>query len=106
MEKRHALADQPRLSRRDSLRAALFGGGYLGLRALATGLPLYFLRDPSRATAQDLECAIMAKEKLQYLILSASSQGDPLNCNAPGTYEVADIIHPMQAEVAATAVML
>jgi hypothetical protein len=99
-------SSSPRLTRRDSLRAALFGGGYLGLRALATGLPLYFLRDPARATAQDLECAIMAKEKLQYLILSASSQGDPMNCNCPGTYEVADIIHPMQPEMAATPVML
>ena len=96
----------PQLTRRDTVRAALFGAGALGLRAMATGLPLYFLRDPARASAQDLACAITAKEKLQYLILSASSQGDPMNCNVPGTYEAAQIIHPMQAEMAPTMVQL
>jgi hypothetical protein len=100
-------ADQHwRLTRRQGLRAALFGSGMLGLRALATGLPIAFLRDPSRASAEDLMCAITAKDNLQYLILSASSAGDPINCNAPGTYEAASIIHPMQPEMAPTAVQL
>jgi hypothetical protein len=103
---RNAVPAELRVTRRDSLRAALFGSGYLGLRALATGLPLYFLRDPRRARADDLACAIIAKEKLQYLIVSTSSAGDPLNCNCPGTYEVPEIIHPMQPEMAATAVQL
>ena len=94
------------LTRRESLQVALFGAGYLGLRALATGLPLAFLRNPSRATAQDLMCAIEAKDKLQYLIVSASSMGDPINCNCPGTYEVPAAVHPMQMEVAATALQL
>jgi hypothetical protein len=93
-------------SRRQALRTALLGGGYLGLRALATGLPISFLRDPSRASAQDLQCTIDAKDNLQYLILSASSSGDPINCNAPGTYEQAAIIHPMQPEMAATTLQL
>jgi hypothetical protein len=93
-------------SRRQGLRAALLGGGYLGLRALATGLPISFLRDPSRASAQDLQCTIDAKDNLQYLILSASSSGDPLNCNAPGTYEESGIIHPMQPEMAPTTLQL
>jgi len=94
------------LSRRQSLQAALFGAGYLGLRALATGLPLAFLRDPTRVSAQDLQCAIDAKDKLQYLVISTSSQGDPINCNCPGTYEAANVVHPMQPEMAATALQL
>lgn len=81
------------LTRRDALLTALFGTGYVGLRALATGLPAWFLQDPARATAQSLECSIQAREKLQYLIVSASSAGDPIGCNCPGTYEGA-AIHP------------
>jgi hypothetical protein len=62
-------------------------GEDLGLKAFVTGLPTWYLLNPSRATAQDLQCAINAKANLQYLIVSTSSNGDPLNCNCPGTYE-------------------
>ena len=61
------------LRRRDALMTALFGTGSIGLRALATGLPAWFIANPRSATAQSLQCAIDAKDKLQYLILSASS---------------------------------
>jgi hypothetical protein len=88
------------ITRRDGLRAALYSSSALALGALATGLPTWFLANPRRATAQDLQCAIDAKDKLQYLIVSTSSNGDPINCNCPGTYEAADIIHPMQATMA------
>ena len=94
------------ISRREGLMASLFGAGYIGLRALATGLPVWYLLNPRRATAQDLQCLVMAQANLQYLILSASSQGDPINCNCPGTYEASDIIHPQQSEVAATQITL
>jgi hypothetical protein len=94
------------LKRRDALLGALFGSGYIGLRALATGLPAWFLANPSKANAQELACAINAKENLQYLIVSSSSQGDPLNCNVPGTYEAPEIIHPLAVELAPTAVTL
>ena len=87
------------ITRREGLLAGLFGTGTIGLRAMATGLPAWYLLNPRRATAQDLQCAISAKENLQYLILSASSNGDPLNCNVPGTYEAADVIHPTQTSV-------
>ena len=93
-------------SRRELLRAALFTGSSLALRALATGLPVSFLRDPGRASAQDLACALMARDKLQYLIMSVSSAGDPMNCNVPGTYDATAIVHPMQPEMAASAVQL
>jgi hypothetical protein len=86
-----------RITRRQGL-LGLFGGS-LGLQAFVTGLPTWYLLNPRRATAQDLACAITARENLQYLILSVSSNGDPLNCNVPGTYEAATIIHPTQTEV-------
>ncbi len=86
-----------KINRRQGL-LGLFGGT-LGLKAFVTGLPAWYLLNPRRATAQDLQCAITAKQNLQYLILSVSSNGDPLNCNVPGTYEAATIIHPTQTEV-------
>ena len=95
-----------RVTRRQGLLTALFGTGYVGLRALATGLPAWYLLNPHKATAQDLKCLIASQANLQYLIVSTSSNGDPINCNCPGTYEKTDIIHPQQAEVAATQVML
>jgi hypothetical protein len=94
------------LKRRDALLTALFGTGHVGLRALATGLPAWFIANPRLANAQSLACTITAKEKLQYLILSTSSSGDPMNCNVPGTYEAAPIIHPLAATMAPTMVTL
>ena len=87
------------LTRREALLEALFGVGYVGLASLATGLPAWFIANPRKATAQSLDCAISARDNLQYLIVSASSAGDPINCNCPGTYG-GDAIHPDQAEVA------
>ena len=86
-----------RITRRQGL-LGLFGGS-LGLQAFVTGLPTWYLLNPRRATAQDLQCAITARTNLQYLIMSVSSNGDPLNCNVPGTYEATSIIHPTQTEV-------
>src|SRR5580692_686840 len=93
------------LKRRDALMTALFGAGYVGLRALATGLPAWFIANPRQASADALTCALDAT-KLQSLIVSVSSNGDPLNCNCPGTYEDTTAIHPQQAEVAPTTLML
>jgi len=92
------------ITRRESLLAGLFGTGYIGLRALATGLPPWFLLNPRRASAQDLQCMLNAKNNNQFLILSTSSNGDPINCNCPGTYENTALIHPQQDEMTATKV--
>jgi hypothetical protein len=99
------------LTRRNALLTALFGTGLVGLRAMATGLPAWFIANPRRATAQDLECAIAAKDTLQYLIVSVASAGDPINCNCPGSYEAlgpdpAAAIHPDSADMAAVQVQL
>jgi hypothetical protein len=96
----------PLLTRRNALLTGLFGSGYIGLKAIATGLPAWFVANPKQATAQDLACAINARENLQYLIVSVSSMGDPIGCNCPGTYEgeAAAAIHPEDATMAATPV--
>ena len=71
------------LNRRNLLQGALAGAGLIGLRAMATGLPISFLLDPKSARADDA-CAASA----QFLILSMSASGDALNCNVPGTYDL------------------
>jgi hypothetical protein len=72
-------------NRRAHLQSWLFGAGALGLRAMATGLPVSFLLNPRSVRAQD-GCATAAGP--QYLILSMSANGDALNCNVPGTYDL------------------
>ncbi|MEO6603407.1 MAG: DUF1501 domain-containing protein [Polyangiaceae bacterium] len=66
------------LSRRRVLEG-LFATGGLGLRALATGLPLGFLLGERHAAAASPADA-------QFLILATSAAGDPFNANCPGSY--------------------
>ncbi len=80
------------VSRRKLLLETLFGAGWLGLRSLATGIPLAVLADPRRAGAQTIGCASNATA--QYILLSSSGDGDPLNANVPGMYQIPDIAHP------------
>jgi hypothetical protein len=93
---------KPVLTRRNALLSGLFGSGYLGLKAMATGLPAWFIANPRSATAADLQCAIQAKDSLQYLIMNVSSMGDPISCNCPGTYDgdAAAAIHPDDPKMA------
>lgn len=72
------------INRRESL-SWLAGTGLIGLRAMATGLPIPFLLNPREARA-DGACATGAGA--QYLILSMSANGDALNINVPGTYDL------------------
>ena len=76
-----------RLRRREALLSTLFGAGCVGLRVLATGLPAEILLDPRRALADPCTTVTTSAGKAQYIILSTSGQGDPLNANVPGTYE-------------------
>jgi hypothetical protein len=90
-----ALASAPGLSRRELLTKTLFGAGLIGLRALATGLPISFLANPRRALAGNPPAACTpGGGNAQYLILATSGQGDPVNANVPGTYGVPGVIHP------------
>ena len=70
-------------TRRQTLMSALFGAGYVGLRALATGLPASFLLNPRRALAAAPACTA-ANGKAQFIIFSTSGNGDPINANVPG----------------------
>jgi uncharacterized protein (DUF1501 family) len=79
--------------RRRAILNGLFGAGWLGLRALATGVPAAILANPRRALAAYDQETCFSKEKAQYLILSTSGSGDPLNANVPGTYAFPDIAH-------------
>jgi hypothetical protein len=95
-----------RFNRRETLLQGLFGAGYVGLRAMATGLPAWFLMNPRQASAQDMTCALSAVGKAQFLVVSASSAGDSISCNCPGTYTNSTIVHPADATMAATPFML
>ncbi|HET7542201.1 MAG TPA: DUF1501 domain-containing protein [Polyangiaceae bacterium] len=95
------------LNRRQVLQASLAGAGLIGLRAMATGLPISFLLNP-KAVHADGACADAA----QFLILSMSANGDALNCNVPGTYDLPStfaagtINHADPADMSMTATQL
>jgi hypothetical protein len=83
------------ITRRSALMTTLFGAGWMGLRALATGLPVSFLMNPRKAladTGNGPACADASKA--QYIIFQTSGNGDSINANVPGTYDDANIVHP------------
>jgi hypothetical protein len=90
--------------RRRTIINGLFGAGMLGLRALATGVPAAILANPRRALAAGDAC--FDKARAQYLILSTSGSGDPLNANVPGTYAFPDIAHSPDPLMAKTSFKL
>ncbi|HEX8112295.1 MAG TPA: hypothetical protein VF516_31395 [Kofleriaceae bacterium] len=79
-------------SRRKVLMSTLFGAGYIGLRALATGIPASVLLQGRRAFA-DGAPACTDKSKAQFIVLATSGSGDPINANVPGTFEDTRITH-------------
>ena len=86
-------------SRRSLILSGLFGTGYLGLRALATGIPMGILASPTTAKA-DEPAATCTKPQFIYLLTSGS--GDPLNANVPGCYEDPGIYHSGDASMLPT----
>lgn len=88
-----------KLNRREAVLSLLFGTGLVGLRSLATGVPAAILTNPRRALAADPAPAIA---KPQFLIFSTTGDGDPVNCNAPGTYDDPNIGHSNDPLMAAT----
>jgi Protein of unknown function (DUF1501) len=95
-----------KITRREALMSALFGAGYVGLRALATGLPASFLLQPRRALAAVGTSACAAPSKAQFIILATSGNGDPINANVPGTYDDPNITHSLDPQMAATKLTL
>lgn len=89
------------LTRRKLLLSTLFGVGGVGLRALATGLPLSVFTRPHSAQADTLP-APNACSNPQFLFLLTSASGDPTNANVPGTYLLPELDHPPQASMTPT----
>ncbi|HEY0191782.1 MAG TPA: hypothetical protein VGC42_11725 [Kofleriaceae bacterium] len=81
-------------SRRSVLTATLFGAGYVGLRALATGVPAAVLMQGRRAFADGTAPTCGDSAKAQFVIMATSGQGDPINANVPGMYTDTKIAHP------------
>ena len=94
------------ITRRQAMMSTLFGSGLAGLRALATGLPVSFLIDPRRALAAAPASGCGDPAKAQFVIFSTSGGGDPINANAPGTYEDPAIVHSADPSMAPTPLTL
>ncbi len=92
------------ISRRKVLLSSAAGAGLLGLRALATGLPISMLLDPRRVLADAPKACTSGKA--QFVIFSTSGQGDPINAGAPGTYLDANIVHSTDPALAPKSIML
>jgi hypothetical protein len=82
-------------SRRQALLTTLFGAGWVGLRAVATGLPVSFLLNPRKALANTVcaDAGMPTPSSAQYVIFNTSGAGDPINTNCPGSY-VPGTSHP------------
>ncbi len=91
------------ITRRRALLSTLFGAGYVGLRSLATGLPVSFLLNPREALASP---SCPSPGKAQFVILSTSATGDPINASVPGTYDDPQIVHSRDPSMAPTALTL
>lgn len=88
------------MNRRNLLRLALQGGATAPLwRSVATGLPLAWVLGDRRV-------AHAADPSAQFLIVSLSQAGDPLNAGAPGTYGVANVYHNQNPVLAETPLAL
>ena len=91
-------------TRREALLCALFGAGWVGLRALATGLPIGMFLHPRRTDAAGACDPALTSPK--YLIIAGDSAGSSLNANVPGTYADPGIYHPTQPTMAAATITL
>jgi hypothetical protein len=89
-------------TRRDAILSTLFGAGWVGLRALATGLPASFLLDPRKAFADGAVPACANAAKAQFVVFNTSGNGDPINASVPGTYEDPNIVHSADPSMAPT----
>jgi hypothetical protein len=94
------------IHRRDAILSTLFGAGYVGLRALATGLPASLLLDPRRALAGVPTAGCSTATKAQFVIFSTSGNGDPINASVPGTYEDPNVVHSADPTMAPTSLTL
>jgi hypothetical protein len=95
-----------KFSRRSVLMSTLFGAGYVGLRALATGIPAAVLLKGRNAFADTPAPVCPDKSKAQFIVLATSGSGDPINANVPGMYDDANITHSLDPSMARTPMKL
>jgi Protein of unknown function (DUF1501) len=88
------------LSRRRMLEWTLFGSGFLGLRSLASGIPVSVLADPRSAPRDLAAAAACPAVNPQYIILNSLGSGDPINANVPGMYLDPNVTHPLDPAMA------
>lgn len=90
-------------TRRNMLKTALFGSGFVGLRSVVSGVPLAALLTGriDEAMAEDDLTA-----EPQSLVLFTSQAGDPFNANTPGSYGVSGVYNNPHTEMAPTSLML
>lgn len=79
--------------------------GSLGLASIATGIPAWFLGSPTRAAVRRGTDHV-DPARAQLLVLSTSGAGDPVNANAPGTYDLPNAVHAADPSMAKTALSL
>jgi len=94
------------LTRREALQRIVLSGGLLGLRALATGLPISLLARPRHALAAAPPIACAKSSRAQFVIFATSGAGDPLNASVPGTYADPKIVHSPDPRLAPAEFML
>lgn len=90
-------------TRRNMLKTALFGSGFIGLRSLVTGIPMAALLG-GRIGDANAEDELTAEP--QSLILFSAQAGDPFNANVPGSYGVSGVYNNPHPEMAPTALSL
>lgn len=97
-------------SRRRALHHLLLGPGLVGLRALACGLPASLLLAADRGSREGFlraaKAASTAQRTPQYTLFCTSIMGDPVNANAPGTYQDNTVVHATDPAMAKTSFAL
>lgn len=82
-------------TRRDLLKLLAGSSGLMVLRAAAVGLPVSFLRQPLAHAADACSPAILTDPNApDFLLMSLSFSGDPLNANTPGSYVSESVNNP------------
>lgn len=89
-------------TRRDAIRAAIFGTGAVGLRSLASGLPAAAFAGGLWST----EALAAEVRDPQFLLMFTSQRGDPMNATTPGTYGAPGFVPNPQPEMRETQMSL
>lgn len=90
-------------TRRQALESFVRASMGLALRSLVTGIAPAVWLNPGRALAAEGDDSTLAPPK--FVIYSTSGNGDPINCNVPGTYDSPLVVHAQDPSMAATPIV-